>query len=265
MKQSDQPLILQEPGPTSVCSATSDTLRSPYQEAIDHTGKIALQGPHIREFREGPTAVAPQGVHPRDPVGLHGRGLLLRIFTPVALDLDDEIQRIVRPVTVVDPQDEVGPVLPDFALENIWDLEPEAMVLHVGQDPGMLLDLEAEGALPVAVEHAVVDVALCRIGGETVGAGVEIDVPGAALAATDPVSVIALFKELGASKKLTILMEGESLFNDGVAVVAFVLLVGIPLGVDTFSVPVTIARFCTFVGIGTPLIKGGLRGDPSSI
>ncbi|NCR41870.1 MAG: sodium:proton antiporter [Microcystis aeruginosa W13-11] len=73
---------------------------------------------------------------------------------------------------------------------------------------------------------------------------------GAALAATDPVSVIALFKELGASKKLTILMEGESLFNDGVAVVAFVLLVGIPLGVDTFSIPVTIARFCTFVGIG---------------
>jgi CPA1 family monovalent cation:H+ antiporter len=73
---------------------------------------------------------------------------------------------------------------------------------------------------------------------------------GAALAATDPVSVIALFKELGASKKLTILMEGESLFNDGVAVVAFVLLVGIPLGVETFSIPVTIARFCTFVGIG---------------
>jgi NhaP-type Na+/H+ or K+/H+ antiporter len=33
-------------------------------------------------------------------------------------------------------------------------------------------------------------------------------------------------------------MEGESLFNDGVAVVAFVLLVGIPLGVDTFSIPV---------------------------
>ncbi|MEG3437329.1 sodium:proton antiporter [Pannus brasiliensis CCIBt3594] len=73
---------------------------------------------------------------------------------------------------------------------------------------------------------------------------------GAALAATDPVSVIALFKELGASRKLTILMEGESLFNDGVAVVAFVILVGIPLGTDTFSVPVTVARFCSFVGIG---------------
>jgi monovalent cation:H+ antiporter, CPA1 family len=72
---------------------------------------------------------------------------------------------------------------------------------------------------------------------------------GAALAATDPVSVIALFKELGASKKLTVLMEGESLFNDGVAVVAFVLLVGLPLGAE-FSLSDTVARFFVFVGIG---------------
>lgn len=43
---------------------------------------------------------------------------------------------------------------------------------------------------------------------------------GASLSATDPVSVIALFRELGAGKRLTNLMEGESLFNDGVAVVA---------------------------------------------
>ena len=73
---------------------------------------------------------------------------------------------------------------------------------------------------------------------------------GAALAATDPVSVIALFKELGASKKLTILMEGESLFNDGVAVVAFVLLVGIPLGMDSLSVSQILGNFFAVVGIG---------------
>ncbi|VEP11243.1 Na(+)/H(+) antiporter ApNhaP [Hyella patelloides LEGE 07179] len=73
---------------------------------------------------------------------------------------------------------------------------------------------------------------------------------GASLSATDPVSVVALFRELGASKRLTILMEGESLFNDGVAVVAFVLLVGIPLGIEAFSLPTTIVKFVTFVGIG---------------
>lgn len=73
---------------------------------------------------------------------------------------------------------------------------------------------------------------------------------GAALAATDPVSVIALFKELGASKKLTVLMEGESLFNDGVAVVAFILLVGIPLGMNSFSISEALGQFLTVVGIG---------------
>ncbi|WP_013321781.1 cation:proton antiporter [Gloeothece verrucosa] len=73
---------------------------------------------------------------------------------------------------------------------------------------------------------------------------------GASLAATDPVSVVALFRELGASKKLTVLMEGESLFNDGVAVVAFVLLVGIPLGVEEFSLTHTLVQFFTFTGLG---------------
>jgi monovalent cation:H+ antiporter, CPA1 family len=73
---------------------------------------------------------------------------------------------------------------------------------------------------------------------------------GAILAATDPVSVIALFRELGAGKKLKTIMEGESLFNDGVAVVAFTLLVGIPLGLEEFNLPVSVARFFVFVGVG---------------
>ncbi|MGB7439550.1 MAG: sodium:proton antiporter [Coleofasciculaceae cyanobacterium] len=73
---------------------------------------------------------------------------------------------------------------------------------------------------------------------------------GASLSATDPVSVIALFRELGADKRLKTLMEGESLFNDGVAVVAFILLVGLPLGVEEFALSTSIARFFAFVGIG---------------
>ncbi|NET05181.1 MAG: sodium:proton antiporter [Symploca sp. SIO2B6] len=73
---------------------------------------------------------------------------------------------------------------------------------------------------------------------------------GASLSATDPVSVIALFRELGADKRLKTLMEGESLFNDGVAVVAFSLLVGLPLGTEKFAVSTTIASFLVFVGVG---------------
>ncbi|CAN0890973.1 Sodium/hydrogen exchanger 7 [Linum grandiflorum] len=38
---------------------------------------------------------------------------------------------------------------------------------------------------------------------------------GGLLSATDPVAVVALLKELGASKKLSTIIEGESLMNDG--------------------------------------------------
>ncbi|QST02764.1 sodium:proton antiporter (plasmid) [Pontibacillus sp. ALD_SL1] len=38
---------------------------------------------------------------------------------------------------------------------------------------------------------------------------------------TDPISVLSIFKTLGVPKKLTMIIEGESLFNDGIAVVLF--------------------------------------------
>jgi CPA1 family monovalent cation:H+ antiporter len=41
------------------------------------------------------------------------------------------------------------------------------------------------------------------------------------IAATDPVSVIATFKEAGVSGRLRLLIESESLLNDGTAAVAF--------------------------------------------
>ena len=50
---------------------------------------------------------------------------------------------------------------------------------------------------------------------------------GSLISATDPVAVIALFKELGAPKQLTILVEGESLFNDATAIVAFNIILGV--------------------------------------
>jgi CPA1 family monovalent cation:H+ antiporter len=48
---------------------------------------------------------------------------------------------------------------------------------------------------------------------------------GIILAATDPVAVVAMFKAVGASPRLTALVEGESLFNDATAVVCFSLVI----------------------------------------
>ena len=58
---------------------------------------------------------------------------------------------------------------------------------------------------------------------------------GTIMAATDPIAVIGLFKQLGVKRKLAIILEGESLFNDGTAIVMYtVVLTALTSGV--FSV-----------------------------
>ena len=53
---------------------------------------------------------------------------------------------------------------------------------------------------------------------------------GAIVAATDPIAVVALFKSLGAPKRLRVLIEGESLLNDGTSIVFFTLILGLVAG-----------------------------------
>jgi CPA1 family monovalent cation:H+ antiporter len=50
---------------------------------------------------------------------------------------------------------------------------------------------------------------------------------GALIAATDPVAIISLFRTLGVPGRLGILVEGESLFNDGTAIVIFNVMLGV--------------------------------------
>lgn len=53
---------------------------------------------------------------------------------------------------------------------------------------------------------------------------------GALLSATDPVAVVALFRDMGAPKRLGLLLEGESLFNDATAIVLFGVFLAIATG-----------------------------------
>ncbi|XP_050275680.1 sodium/hydrogen exchanger 7-like isoform X5 [Quercus robur] len=71
---------------------------------------------------------------------------------------------------------------------------------------------------------------------------------GGLLSATDPVAVVALLKELGASKKLSTIIEGESLMNDGTAIVVYQLFYQMVLG-QSYSWA-AIIKFLTQVSLG---------------
>ena len=49
---------------------------------------------------------------------------------------------------------------------------------------------------------------------------------GALISTTDPISVIAIFKRLQAGRRLTLMLEAESLFNNDIAVVLFIVVLG---------------------------------------
>ncbi|WP_292277357.1 cation:proton antiporter [Mesorhizobium sp.] len=53
---------------------------------------------------------------------------------------------------------------------------------------------------------------------------------GVLIAATDPVSVLAAFKEMKVQPRLGLLVESESLLNDGAAAVGFAILIAVAAG-----------------------------------
>ncbi len=71
---------------------------------------------------------------------------------------------------------------------------------------------------------------------------------GIMVAATDPVSVIAMFKTVKVPDRLHLLVESESLLNDGVAAVGFAVLVAIAAGGDATTSAVSIKLVTTIFG-----------------
>ncbi|MEZ0371925.1 MAG: Na+/H+ antiporter [Candidatus Sericytochromatia bacterium] len=80
---------------------------------------------------------------------------------------------------------------------------------------------------------------------------------GAMIVATDPVSVLAIFKKLGVPPRLTAVVEGESLFNDGTAIVAFQIVLAVVL-TGHFSVFESVQKFLLIClgGLAVGLVIG---------
>ncbi len=70
------------------------------------------------------------------------------------------------------------------------------------------------------------------------------------LAATDPISVLAVFKEHGVKTGLRTLMEGESIFNDALAIVFYLVAIEVAFGDDPVTVRHTLAELGTEVLVG---------------
>ena len=95
---------------------------------------------------------------------------------------------------------------------------------------------------------------------------------GALISATDPISVVALFKDLGVSKRLSVIIESESLFNDGTSVVIFQIMlaalvsgdINVLTGVRSFFV-VTLGGAALGLGLGYLFGKATERVDDPQI
>ncbi|MES0206937.1 cation:proton antiporter, partial [Mesorhizobium australicum] len=97
----------------------------------------------------------------------------------------------------------------------------------------------------VAIAAAVVAAGMHFLLGWTwIGAGLF----GVLIAATDPVSVIAAFKEMKVQPRLALLVESESLLNDGAAAVGFGILAAIAAGAEATPLSIAASLFWTVAG-----------------
>jgi len=138
-------------------------------------------------------------------VGLVGIGL---VFAAVFEPLDNPISSEII----------LSLLVPPLIFEAAFHLRLE----DLRRDIGLILLLAVPGViLSTLVVGGVIYIA-------NIGIGLQLAmVFGALIAATDPVAVVSLFRRLGVPKRLQVLLEGESLFNDGTAIVMFHIMLAI--------------------------------------
>lgn len=85
---------------------------------------------------------------------------------------------------------------------------------------------------------------------------------GALISSTDPVAVLALFKQYGAPRRLSLVFEGESLFNDATSVALFFVLLEVVLfgfhGFPTIGIGILSFTIMMFGGVAFGAFMGGL-------
>ncbi len=113
--------------------------------------------------------------------------------------------------------------LPGLVFEAAIHLDSKAMLRDIWTITALVV--------PGVVASMLVSAAILVYAGQLLPAIPSLTWPiallfGAAVAATDPVAVVSLFKELGAPKRLRLLIESESLLNDGTGIVIFALVLG---------------------------------------
>lgn len=138
--------------------------------------------------------------------------------------------------------------LPALLFEASWNID----VQELKRDRVPLIVLSSLG---VVVSMGVIAALLHYLLGFDLKAAMLF---GAMVSATDPISVIALFRKLGIDRRLTMLLEGESLFNDGSSVVLFKLILAFAVYGQEFSAPALVFNFI-FVCAGGCLL-GTLLG-----
>ncbi|WP_089868412.1 cation:proton antiporter [Halogranum rubrum] len=135
------------------------------------------------------------------------------------------------------------------------------------------IDVDAfrENLLPIlalAVVGLLVSIAIIAAAGVTVY-GFTLAVAllfGAIIMPTDPVSILAVFEEIGVPERLAVLVEGESLLNDGVSIVVYSTVLAIIVEAESQGVAVAdivsprVFLVDVTVGIFVALVGGALVG-----
>jgi CPA1 family monovalent cation:H+ antiporter len=133
-------------------------------------------------------------------------GMVAGALLPISLQVSPEIVLLV--------------LLPGLVFEAALRIDIDDFRRTLG---GIVL-LAAPGVL---VSAAIVAAVLAIATGLPIELGFVV---GAMVAATDPVAVVSTFKQLGSPRRLATLIESESLFNDGTALVVFTVAVQVALG-----------------------------------